>query len=132
MFDEMVSLLKQGEMVQSGLLRKRFDRALIKKLGVIKTPYSFWSSDKKINPSSKELLWAAILLNDTENYKIVEAVISSELAEKLSAKGMQKSIEALSNQASGLMQDYIAEFLELAPSGTFKKKLLQYVKIVTD
>ena len=132
MFDEMVSLLKKGEMVQSSLLRKRFDRALIKKLGVIKTPYSFWSSDKKINPSSKELLWAAILLNDTENYKIVEAVISSELAEKLSAKGMQKSIEALSNQASGLMQDYIAEFLELAPSGTFKKKLLQYVKIVTD
>ena len=132
MFDEMVSLLKQGEMVQSGLLRKRFDRALIKKLGVIKTPYSFWSSDKKINPSSKELLWAAILLNDTENYKIVEAVISSELAEKLRAKGMQKNIEALSNQASGLMRDYIAEFLELAPSGTFKKKLLQYVKIVTD
>jgi len=132
MFDEMVSLLKQGEMVQSGLLRKRFDRALIKKLGVIKTPYSFWSSDKKINPSSKELLWAAILLNDTKNYKIVEAVISSELAEKLSAKGMQKSIEALSNQASGLMQDYIAEFLELAPSETFKKKLLQHVKIVTD
>ena len=132
MFDEMVSLLKQGEMVQSGLLRKRFDRALIKKLGVIKTPYSFWSSDKKINPSSKELLWAAILLNDTENYKIVEAVISSELAEKLRAKGMQKNIEALSNQASGLMQDYIAEFLELAPSETFKKKLLQHVKIVTD
>src|SRR5210317_817896 len=132
MFDEMVSLLKQGEMVQSGLLRKRFDRALIKKLGVIKTPYSFWSSDKKINPSSKELLWAAILLNDRENYKIIEAVISSELAEKLRAKGMQKNIEALSNQASGLMQDYIAEFLELAPSETFKKKLLQYVKIVTD
>jgi hypothetical protein len=132
MFDEMVSLLKQGKMVQSGLLRKRFDRALIKKLGVIKTPYSFWSSDKKINPSSKELLWAAILLNDTENYNIVEAVISSELAEKLRAKGLQENIEALTDQASGLMQDYIAEFLELAPSETFKKKLLQHIKIVTD
>jgi hypothetical protein len=47
MFDEMVSLLKQGKMVQLDLLRKRFDRALVKKLGVIKTPYSFWSSDKK-------------------------------------------------------------------------------------
>ena len=132
MFDEMVSLLKQGKMVQSGLLRKRFDRALIKKLGVIKTPYSFWSSDKKINPSSKELLWAAILLNDTENYNIVEAVISSELAEKLRAKGLQENIETLTDQASGLMQDYIAESLELAPSETFKKKLLQHIKIVTD
>ena len=132
MFDEMVSLLKQGEMVQSGLLRKRFDRALIKKLGVIKTPYSFWSSDKKINPSSKELLWAAILLNDTENYKIIEAVISSELAEKLRAKGLQKNIEALSNQASQLIQDYIAEFLELAPSESFKQILLQQVKALTN
>lgn len=83
MFDEMVSLLKQGETVQLDLLRKRFDGALVKKLGVGKRGYSFWSSDKKINPTVKELLWAAVLLEDRDNFMLVEGIIATELEEKL-------------------------------------------------
>ena len=131
MFDEMVSLLKQGKMVQPDLLRKRFDRALIKKLGVIKTPYSFWPADKKINPSSKELLWAAVLLDDKENYRIVEAIISSELEEQLRAKGLQISINELAQKVEQTMQDCIGEFIELAPSEKFKKSLQQKLLAIT-
>ncbi|MFC1843624.1 hypothetical protein ACFLZ5_02405 [Thermodesulfobacteriota bacterium] len=131
MFEEMVSLLKQGKFPQANLLQKRFDRAMTKKLGVIKTPYSFWSSDKKINPSTKELLWAAVLLSDKENYRMIEAIIASELEEKQRAKGLQVSIETLSDKTTQLMQDNISEFLDLAPSETFRKilqqKLLQAV-----
>ena len=131
MFDEMVTLLKQGKMVQPDLLRNRFDRALIKKLGVIKTPYSFWPADKKINPSSKELLWATILLDDKENYRIVEAIISSELEEQLRAKGLQSSINELAQMVEKTMQDYIGEFIELAPSEKFKKNLQQKLLAIT-
>ena len=66
MFEQMVSDLKNEKLPESTLLRKRFEAALVKKLGVIKTPYSFWPVDKKINPSTKELLWAAVLLHDKE------------------------------------------------------------------
>jgi len=131
MFEEMVSLLKQGKMPQPDLLRKRFDRALIKKLGVIKTPYSFWSSDKKINPAAKELLWAAILLNDIENYRMVEAVITSELEEKQRARGLHDSIEILADKVNQLMRDNITEFLDLAPSQTFRKILQQKLQAFT-
>ena len=48
MFEEMVSLLKQGKSPQTNLLRKRFERALVKKIGVVNTPYSLWTSDSKI------------------------------------------------------------------------------------
>ena len=131
MFDEMVSQLKEGKIPQPDLLRKRFDRALIKKLGVIKTPCSFWSSDKKINPSSKELLWAAIILNDKENYRMLEAVITSELEEKQRVRGLHDSIEILSDKVNQHMQDNIIEFLDLAPSETFRKVLQRKLQAVT-
>ena len=59
MFSEMISMLKQGKEIDLDLLRKRFDRALVKKIGVLRTPYPFWTSDPKINPLAKELLWRA-------------------------------------------------------------------------
>ena len=64
MFNQMVSDLKLGILPEEYPLRKRFEAAIIKKMGVIRTPYSFWPADKKINPSTKELLWASVLLND--------------------------------------------------------------------
>ncbi|MBE9520373.1 MAG: hypothetical protein IME97_04520 [Proteobacteria bacterium] len=131
MFDEMVSLLKQGEMVQLDLLRKRFDGALVKKLGVIKTPYSFWSSDKKINPAAKELLWATILLEDRDNFMLVEGIIVTELDEKLRAKGLQNSTDH-THKVEQTMQDFIAEFLGLAPSAAFKKILQQKLSEVVN
>ncbi len=131
MFDEMVSLLKQGKIVQLDLLRKRFDRALVKKLGVIKTPCSFWSSDKKINPASKELLWATVLLEDRDNFMLVEGIIVTELDEKLRAKGLQNSTDH-THQVEQTMQDFIAEFLGLAPSAAFKKILQQKLSAVVN
>jgi hypothetical protein len=124
MFDEMISLLKKGEMVQLDLLRKRFDLALIKKIGVVKTPYSFWSADKKINPASKELLWAVILLEDRENFMLVEGIITTEIDEH------QKVSEHSSNDISvqQVIDVFIQEFFQLAPSVKFRKFLEQKVK----
>ena len=131
MFNQMVSDLKLGILPEEYPLRKRFEAAIIKKMGVIRTPYSFWPADRKINPSTKELLWASVLLNDQENYRMIEAFISTELEEKLRARGLQNSGNDLTHMAKQTLQDYIAEFLGLAPSETFKKILQQKVAAIT-
>ena len=124
MFDEMVSLLKKGEMVQLDLLRKRFDLALIKKIGVIKTPYSFWSADKKINPASKELLWAVILLEDRKDYMLVEGIITTELDERQKVSGQSNNNPSVHQ----VIDVFIREFFQLSPSVKFRKFLEQKVK----
>ena len=131
MFNQMVSDLELGILPEEYPLRKRFEAAIIKKMGVIRTPYSFWPADRKINPSTKELLWASVLLNDQENYRMIEAFISTELEEKLRARGLQNNGNDLTHMAEQTLQDYIAEFLGLAPSETFKKILQQKVAAIT-
>ena len=123
----MVSDLKNGILPENNSLRKRFEAALIKKMGVIRTPYSFWPGDTKINPSAKQLLWAAILLQDSENYNVVEAIITSELEERLKAKGYTETLRSLAAKVDELMQQYLNEFIELAPDKTFQNRLQQLV-----
>lgn len=130
MFDQMITDLKNGVIPEDYLLCRRFETAMVKKMGVIRTPYSFWPADRKINPSTKELLWAAILLHDIENYRMIEAFITSEVEEKLRAKGLQNNSHDLTHKVEQTIQDYISEFLELAPSETFKKNLHQKVKSI--
>jgi len=131
MFDQMISDLKKGVIPDNYPLRNRFETAMVKKMGVIRTPYSFWPADRKINPSTKELLWAAILLHDNENYRIIEAILSSELEEKQRARGLQTSSNDLNHKAEQVMQDYVTDFLRLAPSEAFTKVLQQKVQTTT-
>ena len=128
MFEQMVSALTGGDLPDTNLLRKRFAAALVKKIGVIRTPYSFWPADTKINPPAKQLLWAAILLHDMENFRVVEAIISTELEEKNRAKGQSESIHALNVNVQKLLQNYIHEFIELAPNESFKETLRNIAK----
>ena len=127
----MISDLKKGVIPDNYPLRNRFETAMVKKMGVIRTPYSFWPADRKINPSTKELLWAALLLHDNENYRIIEAIISSELEEKQRARGLQTSSNDLNHKAEQVLQDYLTEFLRLAPSEAFTKVLQQKVQTTT-
>ena len=131
MFDQMISDLKKGAIPDNYPLRRRFETAMVKKMGVIRTPYSFWPADRKINPSTKELLWAAILLHDKENYRMIEAIISSELNEKQRARGLQTNSNDLNHKTEQAVQGYIAEFLGLAPSEAFTKVLHQKVQAIT-
>ena len=123
----MVSELKKGILPEISLLRKRFDLALVKKLGVIKTPCSFWTSDKKINPATKELLWAAILLEDRENFMLVEGIIATEIEEKRKASGLSKP------PVSGpvMTESFINELIHLGPSDQFRQLLQQKVDRTT-
>ncbi len=128
MFEQMVSALKNGTLPDVNLLRKRFAAALVKKMGVIRTPCSFWPADTKINPPSKQLLWATILLQDKENFSVVEAIISTELEEKQRAKGQPDSTQSHTAKVQQILQAYLLEFIELAPSQTFKENLRHKAK----
>jgi len=119
----MVSDLKLGILPEEYLLRKRFEAAIIKKMGVLRIPYSFWPTDTKINPPAKQLLWAAILLHDIENCKILEAIISTELEEKQWAKGQPGDPHDLGIKIQILLNDYIKEFIELGPDENFRDDL---------
>ena len=123
MFDEMISSLKEAKIVPKDQLRKRFDRAMVKKFGVLKTPYSFWPSDKKINPSAKELLWAAILLEDKGDFRLTEGIIATEVAEKQKASGQYLVNSDIAQSSKIITSTCIDEFLQLAPSKDFRKLL---------
>lgn len=123
MFGQIIAGLRNGTLPDHNLLRKRFDAALIKKMGVIKTPYSFWPADPKINPPAKHLLWAAILLHDQDSYCIVEAIITTEIEEKFNARGQAISLPTLAADVELLLQSYVVEFIELAPNKTFRENL---------
>jgi hypothetical protein len=128
MFDEMISLLKNAELVPKDQLRKRFDGAMVKKLGVLKTPYSFWPSDKKINPTAKELLWAAILLEDKGNFRLAESIIATEVAEKQKASGQYLVNSDIAQSSKKITANCLEEFLGLAPSKDFRKLLEQKIE----
>ena len=130
MFTHIISDLKLGKLPDNNLLRKRFEAALIKKMGVIRTPCSFWSADTKINPPAKQLLWAAILLQDRDNFNVVEAIISSELEERQRAKGLPESMQTLGAKVQQLLQEYIHQFIDLAPDEKFKKNLEQLTQAI--
>lgn len=131
MFSLMISDLQCGKLPDNHLLRKRFEAALVKKMGVIRTPCSFWPADTKINPPAKQLLWAAILLQDKENFKMVEAIITTELEEKQRARGLPESMATLAAKVRQLLQDYMDEFMELAPDETFRNDLQKLTQTMT-
>jgi hypothetical protein len=132
MFSHMVSEIKNGRLPDKSQLRKRFEAALIKKIGVIKTPYSFWPADTKINPPAKQLLWAAILLQDKENFHVIEAIISTELEEKLRAKGKGASIKEITDKVQALRQEYLQELVDLAPEPVFTGELQRLILTLAD
>ncbi len=102
MFTEIFSQLEQGKLPDLSLLRRRFDLAMTKKLGVVKLPPAFWMQDSKINPRSDHLLQAALLLGDRERCDLALSVLAVEIAEKTpdlsldqAARGITASLAAI-------------------------------------
>ena len=127
MFQQMVADLKSGRFPESNLLRQRLAAALVKKLAVIKTPCAFWSADEKINPAAKHLLWAAILLQDEENCRLIEGIIAAELEERQRARGRRENAESLGAMVKQQLQSYLHELLELPPDRSLRQNLMTAV-----
>ncbi len=99
-------------MPESDQLRRRFDIAITKKLGVVKLPPSFWMQDPKINPRADHLLWAALLLGDTERVALAFSALAVEHEERQKKKPPGK------REPVGLVLDrYLQQLLDLLPAG---------------
>ena len=66
MFREMLKSLEDGVLPSAAALRQRLALALVKKAGILQQPRPCWSCDPKINPQTRHLLWAAVILEDEE------------------------------------------------------------------
>jgi len=117
MFAEIIGGLKEGQLPEIAQLRGRCHAAVTKKLAFVRLPPVFWESDPKRNPDTKHLLWAVLLLHDTEMLEIVKGIILMEQAEK----------EGLSLHE--FAQQSIDEVLALAPDDNFRELLKQQLAI---
>ena len=79
MFSEMVADLSLARLPDPASLRKRFDLALTKKLGVVRLPPAFWMNDPKINPRSDHLFWASLLIRDRQRIELALSVLAAEI-----------------------------------------------------
>lgn len=104
-------------------VKKWLEIALVKKMGVISLPYHFWHGDEKINPASKHLLWAAILTEDHEKFKIVEGIIHTEYHAAGNNSELQEIRPGTDSPVRKTIIDCVAELLALPTEATFRKLL---------
>ncbi len=93
MFTEIFTALKQGETPDLKLLRRRFDLAMTKKLGVVKLPPAFWMQDSKINPRADHLLQVALLLGDLECCNMAVSVLAVEHQEHKNEQTLNQAVQ---------------------------------------
>ncbi len=123
MFEQMIERLQRGQLPDAAAIRPRLSAGLIKKLGIIQTPCSFWTGDPKINPRSEHLLWAAILLADREKYAEIGAIIALEARERWQARQGRADAAPRPPAMEELLAAAVAGLLDLAPDPAFRKIL---------
>ena len=115
MFSGMVADLERGVLPDIGLLRGRCHAAVTKKLAVVRLPPAYWEKDPKRNPDTRHLLWAVLLVQESDLFEVIKGIILMEQAEG----------EGLS--AEDYFQKGLSELLALAPDHRFQELLRNQV-----
>jgi hypothetical protein len=121
MFSNVIESVRNGKLPEFAGLRKKFDLALVKKMGVISLPYHFWQGDPKINPPASQLLWVAILLEDVDAAATVVGIIQKELDEQSMASGAKNDHAARQLELQDRIILMLDDLLAMAPSSKFRK-----------
>lgn len=82
MFSEMIAELRQGRLPELAPLRGRCHAAVTKKLAFVRLPPVYWETDPKRNPNTTHLLWAVLLVQDSDMLEVVKGIILMEQAER--------------------------------------------------
>ena len=110
MFTEMIREIKEGARPEVGLLARRFDAAMTKKLGVVRLPPQFWTQDSKINPRADHLFWAALLIGDRQRVDLAVSVIAAELeARATGSEDMQKELGRAVRRLAGALLELVSD-----------------------
>jgi hypothetical protein len=125
MFSEMVAGLARGRLPDEGLLRRRFDMAMTKKMGIVRLPPAFWPGDPKINPRADHLFWASLLLLDRQRIDLSLAVLAAEKAERLRTAAPDP--EGLAGEARELLQRLLGQIGDEQLREAFRCKLARTV-----
>jgi len=120
-FTDVVSDLKKGLLPKDlSAFKKRFEIAMIKKMGVLRLPYHFWSNDPKINPSSEQLVWATLILEDPGFFVQVEEVVALEVSEQLQGKSTANELLSAIRER---LNEHMDTFVGFAPNESFRHLL---------
>lgn len=124
MFTDLFQEISRGNMPDPDQLRRLFDIAMTKKLGVVKLPPSFWMQDPKINPRTDHLLWAALLLEDAERLALVFSALAVEHDERQKRRPPEEHVPV-----GRVLDRYLQQFLALLPEEDTEQQhqLLQLV-----
>lgn len=125
MFSEMVAGLALGQLPDEGLLRRRFDMAMTKKMGIVRLPPALWPGDPKINPRADHLFWASLLLRDRQRIDLALAVLAAEQAERLRSASADQ--EGLAGEARKLLQRLFAQIGDAQLREAFRGELARTV-----
>ena len=127
MIEDFLFQLRESRMPTVAAVEKWLTIALIKKMGVLNLPYHCWHTDPKINPSSKHLLWAAILAADKERCAIIEGIIHTELQTGRGAAIRTNQQDQQAAAVRATVSRYVAELLNLAPKPALRDELARKV-----
>jgi len=125
MFTDVIADLNRSKMPEPVNLKKRFDFALTKKMGVVRLPPAFWMQDSKINPRSDHLLWASLLLLDRGRIELAIAILEEELDEIACTKGCPSA-----NSMEQMVEDAINKLLQQMPDREQRAKFREDLRMV--
>lgn len=125
MFSEMIATIRKNRLPDADILRKRFDYAMTKKLGILNLPPPFWMQDPKINPPAAELFWASLLLKDRERIDLALSVIAAELDNNTRSKSKDHGADV-----SKHTDQLISELLNLFTDEQMRNKLRQDLTLI--
>lgn len=125
MFSQMIQILTQGCLPEKKELEKRLKVALVKKMAILRQPYLFWPQDPKINPPAAHLLWAAVLLEDKDNFSLAADILVTEKLES-SPPGDFSDMERLRHE---LVSSSLEDLIQLGGNDDLQQQLRQKSRI---
>lgn len=109
MFSELFNAIQSNSLPDPDTLRKRFDFAMTKKMGILKLPPPFWIQDPKINPRVDHLFWAALLLKDKERIDMALSAVAAELQEK-TCRRREGRENCTANEVRKMIEELLQQF----------------------
>ena len=122
MFSEVIADIQNNNLPDPDALKKRFDFALTKKLGIVKLPPPFWMQDSKINPRADHLFWAALLLRDRKRIDLALSVLLIELEQRTPGKE-DKWQGSIDKKARKLVGELLDQFTDERVRNNFEQEI---------
>lgn len=128
MFTTLIEDLKQGNKPDLKALRQRLQLALIKKKAMMRLQPQFRHNDTKINPESRHMLWAALLVDDQESVTTLLDIMITEAYDCFEARRGAMGASTTPPSLEELLTDTLQRLLATATDPSTKSLLKEKIK----